>query len=144
MKADAKTSQEIEDVLKRYAQGYAKKDVGTLMEIMAPDEDLIFIGTGKDEWVQGSTELKKGFERDLSQAESIKVDFGDLPISAAGNVAWTSTMMTMHAEINGEILVLEGRLSVVFEKRENKWLIVQLHFSIPATEQEEGQSFPQE
>ena len=103
---------------------------------------MIFIGTGQDEWVQGPEELRKGFERDLSQTKTIKIDFGDLSISAAGNVAWTATSMTMQAESEGEILILEGRFSAVFEKRENRWFMVHLHFSLPAIEQKEGQSFP--
>ena len=37
MKADEKTYREIKDVLEKYAQGYSKKDLNALMEIMGPD-----------------------------------------------------------------------------------------------------------
>jgi ketosteroid isomerase-like protein len=142
MIATEKTAHEIENVLKEYARAYAHKDLNAMMKIMAHDEDLIFVGTGEDEWVQGPKQLEEGFKRDLSQIDSIKVNFGDIPVSSSGNVAWTATLMTMYVQIEDEILSLEGRLSAVFEKRIDSWLIVHLHFSIPAQDQEEGQSFP--
>ena len=66
-----------------------------------------------------------------------------MPISAEGKVAWTTTKMTMKVLTDGEELILDGRLSAVFEKKNDKWVIVQLHYSLPVKEQEKGQSYPQ-
>ena len=142
MKADEKTAKEIITILESYSQAYAHKDLKGLMKLVAPDNDLIFIGTGEDEWVKGPLELEKGFKRDLTQTDSITVGFEDIRVSAADNVAWTATWMTMKAIIDSAEVVLKGRFSAVFEKRDNNWLIVHLHFSLPASEQETGESFP--
>ncbi len=142
MQSDAETKNEIMNVLEKYMGAYAKKNLDSLMDIISKDEDTIFIGTGYDEWAHGPKEIKKGFQRDFSQADSIKIEFHKLPISVAGEVAWTTTKMTMKVLADGDELILDGRLSAVFEKRNDKWVIVQLHYSLPVKEQEKGQSYP--
>jgi ketosteroid isomerase-like protein len=143
MQSNAETKNEIMDVLEKYMEAYAEKNLDSLMDIVSQDENTIFVGTGHDEWANGPKEIKKGFQRDLSQADSIKIEFHKLPISAEGKVAWTTTKMTMKVLTDGEELILDGRLSAVFEKRNDKWVIVQLHYSLPVKEQEKGQSYPQ-
>jgi SnoaL-like domain len=36
---------------------------------------------------------------------------------------------------------LAGRFTTVLEQRDDRWLLVQSHFSLPAAEQAEGRSF---
>ena len=45
---------------------------------------------------------------------------------------------------DGQAMSLPARLTAVFEKRGDRWLIVQSHFSFPAAGQAEGVSFPAE
>ncbi|MDP1553422.1 MAG: nuclear transport factor 2 family protein [Methanobacteriaceae archaeon] len=143
MQSEAETKNEIMSVLEKYMEAYTEKNLNSLMDIVSKDEDTIFVGTGYDEWAHGPKEIKEGFQRDLTQADSIKIEFHKLPISSAGKVAWTATKMTMKVLADGEELVLDGRLSAVFEKRNYKWVIVHLHYSLPVKEQEKGQSYPQ-
>ncbi|WP_455713928.1 nuclear transport factor 2 family protein [Methanosarcina mazei] len=49
-----------------------------------------------------------------------------ISVSAVGNVAWASMDAVFKAKIDGRKTITE-----VFEKRENRWLIVQGHFSFP-------------
>ncbi len=142
MKADERTSQEIADVLNDYAAAYAAKDVEQLLATVAPDADVVFIGTGPDEWVEGPEELRKGFERDTSQADSLHVDFRNVQVSAAGPVAWISGWVLFHVTGEGVQQTLEGRFTATLEKREGRWLFVQLHYSLPASSQEPGRSYP--
>ncbi len=143
MRADEPTRAEIVRVLDAYAGAYAAKDVDELIAHVAPDADVIFIGTGPDEWVVGTEELRQGFERDVSQAESVHVDFRNIGISAAGPVAWLSGLLIFDVTAGGQFQSLQGRFTAVFEKREDKWLFVQAHYSLPASEQEPGQSYPE-
>jgi ketosteroid isomerase-like protein len=39
-------------------------------------------------------------------------------------------------------MTIPARITWVLEKREDKWLIVQSHFSVPFGEQTAGESFP--
>lgn len=141
MEAPKEIVDSVHAVLKEYAQAYFKKDQDSIVKLFVSDTDLVAIGAGRDEWAKGPEELLNGFKRDLDQADEIKVDFEDVTISATGNVAWASARMGMNIQVHGEEISLFGRLSLVLEERESKWLISHLHFSLP-DEQEEGQSYP--
>jgi len=134
---------DVMDMLKKYAKAYADKDIDAMMNLFLDDPDIVAIGTGTDEWVHGPDELKKGFERDFSQADNIQVKFENVTVQSAGNVAWLSAVMNMYAVISGKEAVLSGRLSMVLENKKNKWLFRHLHFSLPADGQEGGSSFPE-
>lgn len=142
MKALKNTESDIMDVLDKYAQAYSDKDIESMMSLFADDPDLVVIGTGEDEWIEGYNELKTGFKRDFSQADNIKIIFDKVTISSSGNFAWVSSKMAMICEIGVEGIKLSGRLSLVLEKRDNNWLITHIHFSLPALEQKTGYSYP--
>lgn len=142
MRADKNTESEILDMLNKYAKAYEDEDIEAMMSLFVDDSDFVAIGTGKDEWIEGHDQLKKGFKRDFSQAKNIDIGFENVTVSNAGNVSWLSSLMTMNAEVEGEEVLLCGRVTLILEKRENKWLFTHLHFSLPAIEQEEGYSFP--
>jgi ketosteroid isomerase-like protein len=59
-------------------------------------------------------------------------------------VAWAAADITFNLRAGGQELALPARMTSVLEKRENQWLIVHAHFSFPAAEQAEGESFPAE
>jgi uncharacterized protein (TIGR02246 family) len=142
LKADKNTENEIIEMFNSYKRAYADNDLDAMINLFLEDPDIVVIGTGEDEWVQGCNELKKGLKRDITQSESIKVDFKDIKVSTIGAAAWTSSHMTMHAMVSGEEMILKGRLTSVFEKVEDKWYFVHLHYSLPAVTQEIGESFP--
>jgi ketosteroid isomerase-like protein len=142
MEANEEVKEAVNDLLGRYVQAYWDKDLEGMMKLFIQDEGLVVIGTGDDEWIQGTAELKDGFQRDMDQANDIKVKFRDVSISAAGSVAWASTHMSMEAVVDGQQVFLSGRLSAVMEERGGKWFFTHLHYSLPATEQEKGDSWP--
>lgn len=123
-------------------EGYAKRDWNILESLFASDPDIVMYGTGKDEKRIGTSEIKVQVERDWAQSESTALSFEWTSVSAAGNVAWVATDATFRIKEGGQEIVLPARMTAVFEKRDGKWLIVQSHFSLPATEQTEGESFP--
>lgn len=143
MEAEDQVKNEIIGLLENYAQAYKDKDLEGIMRLFVEDDDLVVIGTGYDEWVNGKSELRSGFERDMGQADSVNVKFRNILISAAGNVTWLSGHMNMEAIVEGQEIFLPGRLSAVLEKRNNKWLFTHLHYSLPAAEQEEGKAWPE-
>ena len=48
---------------------------------------------------------------------------------------------TVKAKAAGQEITFAGRLTNVLEKRGDKWLVVQFHFSMPVAEQAEGESW---
>jgi ketosteroid isomerase-like protein len=142
VKADAKTQAEVLKVLNRLAEGYAKRDWNIIRPIFASDPDVVLVGTGKDEKRVGVNEIKIQAERDWAQSESTEMSFGWISVSASGNVAWVASDATVRAKAGGQEVVLTARMTAVLEKRDEKWLIVQAHLSLPAAGQAEGESFP--
>jgi ketosteroid isomerase-like protein len=137
---DKEAKKAVQAILDAYARGYAKKDVEGLLALCAPD--CISIGTGEDEWRDGLDELREQLERDMSQSEEISVDFGETRLGFSGNVAWMSCRPSVSAKVDVEETAFTGRFTCVLEKRRGEWLVVQSHFSLPAAEQAEGESFP--
>lgn len=142
MKAEEKIGQEIKDLLADYVEGYATKDVGRLLSHIAPDPDVTFIGSGPDEWVIGLDALRSGIERDLTQADEVRIDFSDVAVSARGDVAWLASRLVFRVVVGENKVILHGRFTAVLEKREGKWKFIQAHYSVPASDQARGQSYP--
>ncbi len=143
MKCEENIEVEVRDMLNRYAQAYADKNLDAMMDLFSNDPDIVAIGTGTDEWIHGCDELKEGFRRDFTQADNIQVKFERITIQATDNASWLSALMTMYATVSGKEVLLSGRLSMVLEKIGDRWLFVHLHFSLPADKQEIGHSFPE-
>lgn len=142
MKADASAEAAVKAVLNQFAESYKARDTDALIALFAQDPDVMIYGTGADEKRVGVAEIKAQVERDWAQSEAGSVSYGWTSISAAGSVAWAASDVSFDAIVGGEEFSLSARLTAVLEKRRDKWLLVQVHFSFPATGQEEGESFP--
>jgi uncharacterized protein (TIGR02246 family) len=142
MNADRRTEAAVKAVLDRVARAYAQRDMDLLISAFAPDPDVVMYGTGADEKRVGLAEIEAQAERDWSQSEAARITYGWTSISAAGPVAWVASDSVFHLEGGGQHFHLPARLTAVLEKRDDEWLIVQAHFSFPAGEQGEGESFP--
>jgi len=140
MKADARTTEEIEATLEKLARAYKARSMNDVMECFAPDEDVVLIGTASDERRVGPEQIRTQVERDWAQTESIEMSFSWKSISALGALAWAAADGAFSIRAGGQEMTLPMRVSFVLEDRGNKWLIVHGHFSTPAAGQEEGSS----
>jgi ketosteroid isomerase-like protein len=131
MKADSETEKAVRDVLEKFAESYAKRDLKSAMSLIAPDADVVMYGTGADEKCVGPEKIKAQFERDWAQIEEPALEYNWTSISAAGDVAWVAVDAVFRANIDGKKTKFQARITKVFEKRGDKWLIVQGHFSFP-------------
>ncbi len=130
MKADAKTKAEVMSVLKKFAEASEKRNWDNLQALIAPGPDMVMIGT--HEKGVGMDEIKAFIKRSWSQTEAASIEYGWTSVSAAGAVAWVATDSTVHTKVGGQKISLPTRITAVLEKRGDKWLIVQLHHSVPA------------
>jgi ketosteroid isomerase-like protein len=131
MKAHDETEKAVREVLEKFAESYAKRDLNSAMSLIAPDADVVIYGTGADEKCVGPEKIKAQFERDWSQMEEPALEYNWTSISAAGNVAWAAIDTVFRVKIDGKKMKFQSRVTKVFEKRGDKWLIVQGHFSFP-------------
>lgn len=142
MKAEALTEAAVKAVLDTLAEGYAKRDLTLLRSAFAPDPDVVMYGTGADEKRVGLAAIQAQAERDWSQSEASSMTYGWTSVSAAGSVAWAATDAAVNVKAGDQEMTLPARITFVLEKRGERWLIVQAHFSLPAAGQTEGESFP--
>jgi ketosteroid isomerase-like protein len=141
MKASPRTHAAVQATLQQWKDAYSQQDLDGALAVIAPDDDVVGIGTGPDEWRVGPQEFKAQLERDFAHSEALSVDYQPLVMSEAGPVAWVAGRATVQARVDGQDLTLTGRFTAVLEQRGDRWLLVQTHFSLPAAEQAEGQSF---
>ena len=113
MEASKEIVSAVHEILKNMAQAYLDKDLEGMMQLYVPDPDLVAIGAGRDEWVKGLGELKIGYNRDMTQADKIEVDFEDVTVSSSGNVAWVSARMAMDVNVENNEITIFGRLSKI-------------------------------
>jgi ketosteroid isomerase-like protein len=142
MKADQRTTAEVTQTFKAMFEAYKKKDLQATLSYWAPDPDLVAIGTGADEKAVGLTQFTESLKRDWAQGELQSIGVTDFSVSAAGLVAWFSADITLHGTSTDGNFDFQTRLTGVMEKRNGKWLWVQMHLSTPSCEQEHGHSWP--
>jgi ketosteroid isomerase-like protein len=141
MKASPPTQSAVQATLQQWKDAYSRRDLDSALAVIAPDDDVVDIGTGPDEWRVGPEAFKAQLERDFAQSEALSVDWEPLVVSEAGPVAWVAGRATVQARVDGQDLTLTGRFTAVLEQRDGRWLLMQTHFSLPAAEQAEGRSF---
>jgi ketosteroid isomerase-like protein len=142
MNANEQTTSEVKKVLIHFGEAFSRRDMDSLSALIASDPDVTFFGTGADEERVGLSEIKEQIQRDWAQSESASIDWGQLSVSAHGNVAWVAAHVTLKARASGREMTFLGRITVVLDKRDGQWLIDQWHMSVPMADQEEGHSFP--
>ena len=131
MKADAKTESEVMSVLKKFTEAFEKRNLEDMLMLFAPDPDVVAIGSEADEKLVGMNEIKAFFKRYFDHFEALSMEFGWTMVSTAGKVAWAVIDDTVTVKAGGQETILLGRLTSVLEKRGDKWLIVQMHHSVP-------------
>ena len=132
---------EVTETIQAYATAYKKKDIMTLSALFSPD--ISGFGSGPDEVIANHSDFIRQIQRDMSQATILSVEFTDRKIFGDGRIAWATSKSAIAFAINGsKKQVLQGRSTMVLRNTGSRWLIEQLHFSMPYGEQSAGQSFP--
>ena len=142
MKADQKTQSEVTQSLKGMFEAYKKRDLQGVLSFWAPDPDITVIGSGEDEKGIGLDQFAASLKRDWAQAEITAIGVKDFRVSSAGCVAWFGADLTFNFLAGCKESAVPGRLTGVMERRNGKWLWVQMHFSTPSSQQKQGQSWP--
>jgi ketosteroid isomerase-like protein len=141
MKADARVEGEIEEALRELAEVYRTRDLNRALACFAPDTDVVMYGTGADEKRVGLSEIRAQIERDWEQTESADLRLDWTSVSSMDRVAWAAADGSFQIRAGGDAMTIPVRITLVFENRGGRWLIVQGHFSVAAAAQDEGSSF---
>lgn len=118
--------------------GWAKnKDTDLLYSCFADDENLFWFTPEAGGTTHGFESFRNTVEgvflNDAFKAVRFEVRDMKINLSRSGDVAWYSCMLDDENEWNGQPASwLNTRWTGVLEKREGKWMIVQMHFSYGA------------
>lgn len=93
------TIDQVRELLSRFQEGYAQRDLGRLdefMDLFTSTEDLEVIGTnavapGEGEWCQGREAVRELVAGDWEHWGDVRFDVQNARISFHGNVAWLAT-----------------------------------------------------
>ena len=134
MATDPATREAVRAVLEEFRAAVAAQDVERLLEVYAPDADVVGIGTAADEWYVGRDSMREGFQRDFADGAPFVVEFAPPIISSAGDVAWLAAGFNGRMSTSGGQVRLHGRFTAVLRREGGRWRIVQAHTSLPAGE----------
>jgi len=141
MKLSESHEAEVRETMQNYGTAYRKKDIRALSALFSPE--ITGFGSGPDEVIADHAGFVRQMKRDMSQATVLSVTFSDRQIFGDGRVAWATSRSTITFTIDGKKKqVLHGRSTMVLQNTGSRWLIAQLHFSLPYGGQAAGQSFP--
>ncbi|MDO9325419.1 MAG: nuclear transport factor 2 family protein [Methanoregula sp.] len=141
MELTAAQEAEVIETMQKYATAYQKRDLKTLSALFSPG--ISGFGSGPDEVIANHTDFIRQIKRDMSQATIVSVEFTDRKIFGDGRVAWATSKSTITFTVDGtKKQTIRGRSTMVLRNTGNHWVIEQLHFSMPYSEQSVGQSFP--
>jgi ketosteroid isomerase-like protein len=131
MKADAKTEKAILGLLKGFSDNFSLKDIDGTLSLFAEGADVVMLGSEDWEMGVGSKNLRPVFQKLFSRKESFSWDWKWHTVSSSGSVAWVLATGDIHTHTGKADVPAPYRLSAVFEKQGDKWLLMQFHGSQP-------------
>jgi uncharacterized protein (TIGR02246 family) len=118
--------------LEQLFEAWSDLDPAKVAPFYAKDSDLVFFDVAPMKYT-GWAEIAAAAPKVFANYRSLKLTMGDdLQVHRSGNLAWaTATFRADFTRKDGGIEHLEGRYTSVLEKREQAWLVVHEHLSVP-------------
>lgn len=127
---------EFKALIDRSATAWSTLNPDNVSPLYAKDADLVFYDLAPLKYV-GWSEYDKGVRAVFAGFESLALTPGsDLKVTRQGKIAWTT--VTMHAAVKmkaGGPMEMDARQTLIWEKRDGKWVIVHEHISTPMPEE---------
>ena len=130
MRGDAQTEAALLEILERFCSGFAARDAGGVMQLFAPDADVVMI-TSEESLLRGPDEVRAFLHRYAQGTASYSWTWDRRDLSAAGAVGWLLAEGTETAAAEDGEEQHPYRMSMVCEKRDGRWFLVQVHGSSP-------------
>ncbi|MBA3365259.1 MAG: nuclear transport factor 2 family protein [Actinobacteria bacterium] len=130
MRADPQTEAALLDILERLCSGFATRDAEAVMQLFAPDADIVMV-TSEKPLLRGLDDVKAFLQRYARGPTTYSWTWDRRDISAAGAVAWLLAEGVETAAAEDHEQKHSYRMSIVCEKRDGRWFLVQIHGSSP-------------
>lgn len=118
------------DLLERFCSGFEARDTDAIVQLFAPDLDVVMV-TSEQPLLRGMTEVRAFLQRYARGTATYSWRWHRRDVSAAGAVAWLLAEGVETATTGDHEQKHPYRMSMVCEKRDDRWLLVQVHGSSP-------------
>ncbi len=124
------TGPAIRDLLERLNQGFAQHDVQHILDLFAPDPEIVYLGSEAGESAIGPTQLRTLLEALFARPETYQWRWGELHVRVIGQFAWLTTEAILQVQ-GRERLELPYRITLVLQRHGDRWLVIHYHGSEP-------------
>lgn len=124
----------VKETVDKFALVMETENIQMFESIIAKDEDMVNYGTDAAERWVGFTAFKEAIQKHFDGFENSKLTVSNQTINvhSSGEVAWFTQIVDWNLVAGGTPLNIEGiRITGVLEKRNENWVIVQFHGSVP-------------
>lgn len=124
----------VQSILDAWIAGVEQENLGLLAQIVAPDEDAVFIGSGAAERIRGWTALQAALEAQAVAVKDIRItaDEPEVHRLAGGQAAWATSNWTFAGRLGDQMISAPLRCTWICEHRGSEWVLVHFHKSIGA------------
>ena len=119
-------SSELIDLTRRSYQALSSGDISFFENHFSREEGVLAIGTDPSEWWSGYDTIVRVFKAQLAEMGQLSVEGGALNAYSDGNVGWAADQLALRLT-DGTTFPL--RLTIVYQKQQGDWKIVQWHGS---------------
>jgi uncharacterized protein (TIGR02246 family) len=130
VRADTPTEAALREILERFCSGFAARDADAVMQLFAPDADVVMV-TSEESLLRGPGEIAAFLDRYGEGTTTYSWSWDRRDISAAGVLGWLLAEGTETAAAEDREKKHPYRMSMVCEKRDGRWFLVQVHGSSP-------------
>jgi ketosteroid isomerase-like protein len=130
VRADAQTKAALLEILEHFCSGFAARDADGVMRLFARDADIVMV-TSEAALLRGPDEVRAFLGRYVQGSTTYSWRWDHRGVSAAGTVGWLLAEGTESAAQADREEKHPYRMSMVCEKRDDLWLLLQVHGSSP-------------
>ena len=130
---DAASAEQVRECLYRFNEAWKERDMSFIRSFYAHDPDMLLFFERRQ--LRGWDKVETLYENMFAHAlpGSVKSDYSNIDVMASGDLAYVAANFDLQVtNPDGEELTDEGRVTVVFERRGDRWLVVHRHTSFQA------------
>ncbi len=130
---DAASVEQVRDCFYKFQEAWKARDMTFIRSFYAHDPDMLLFFERRQlrGWDKVETLYENMFAHAL--AGSVKSNYSNVDVMASGDMAYVAA--NFHLQVTnpeGEELTDEGRVTVIFERRGDQWVVVHRHTSFQA------------
>lgn len=130
MRAEAETAGDVIRLLEKFCASFEARDAEGVMQLMALNADITVV-TSEEPLLRGPDELRAFLERYVQGATTYSWVWSRRDVWIAGTVAWLLAVGSETAATGNARVEHPYRMTMVCERREDRWQLVHVHGSSP-------------